>query len=462
MAASEDLERLAGTAVEAALGAGAADAEAFATDSTGLEARIYEGEVESLSEAGERGLGVRVWIEGRAGYAYGTDLSAEGLGRIAAGAVETARISDPDEFAAAPDPAEPGREPAAIAGLADPAAAEWTTERKVELAKAIEGAARAADERVIGVETTVFVDERASVALASSRGVAGAYELTSCYAYLQAIAAAGGDDADRQTGLGFGIGRSPAALDPEAIGREAAERAAALLGASKPASRSCPVVLDETVAASFVGFVAGLLCADAVQRGRSPFADRLAETIASEALGLADDGRRPEGLASAPFDGEGTPTGRTPLIEGGILRAYLHDSYTARREGGQWRSTASAARSGYRSPPSVSPSNLIVAPGELSFEELLDEAGEGIYVTEVAGLHSGVNPVSGTFSVGATGRAISGGELAEPADEFTIASDLPAMLAAIRAAGSTPRWVPFGGSVSTPALLVGEMAIGGG
>jgi len=257
------------------------------------------------------------------------------------------------------------------------------------------------------------------------------------------------------------MGRSPAALDAQAIGVEAAERAASLLGARKPASRSCPVILDETVAASFAGFIGGVLCADAVQRGRSPFAGRLGEDVGSEALTLTDDGADPAGLNSAPFDGEGMPTGRTALIERGRLAAYLHDSYTARREGEGARSTANAARGGYRSAPSVSSSNLIVAPGELGFEELLAEAGEGVYVTDVAGLHSGVNPVSGTFSVGATGRVIAGGELAEPADEFTIASDLASMLASVRAAGSAPRWVPFGGSVSTPALLVGEMAVGG-
>jgi PmbA protein len=204
-----------------------------------------------------------------------------------------------------------------------------------------------------------------------------------------------------------------------------------------------------------------VLCADAVQRGRSPFAGRLGEEIGSVALTVADDGADPDGLNTAPFDGEGTPSGRTALLERGRLAAYLHDSYTARREGNGTRSTANASRGGYRSPPSVSTSNLIVEPGELSFEELLREAGEGIYVTDVAGLHSGVNPVSGVFSVGATGRVISGAELAEPADEFTIASDLRSMLAAIRAAGAKPRWVPFGGSVSTPALLVGEMAVGG-
>jgi PmbA protein len=450
-----ELEQIAERAVEAATGAGAGDAEAYVSDSTGLEVRVFDAEVESLTEAGQRGLGLRAWIDGRAGYAYGTDLSDAGVAQIAAGAVEAARVADPDEFAAAPDPAG---EPKPIPGLADPSAADWTTERRVELAIALERAARDADPRVVAVETAVYVDERSSVALANSRGVAGAYEATFAYAYLSAIAE---EDGDRQTGLGFGMGRSPAALDAEEIGRESAERSTSLLGATKPQSRSCPVVLDPTVAASFAGFIGGVLCADAVQRGRSPFAGRLGDEIASSALTLADDGTDPAGLNSAPFDGEGIPSGRTPLIEGGALRAYLHDSYTARREGNGQASTANAARSGYRSPPSVSTSNLLVEPGEMSFEGLLAEAGEGMYITDVAGLHSGVNPVSGQFSVGATGRAISGGELSDPGDEFTIASDLQSMLKAVAAAGSEPRWVPFGGSVSTPALMIGEMTIGG-
>jgi PmbA protein len=147
------------------------------------------------------------------------------------------------------------------------------------------------------------------------------------------------------------------------------------------------------------------------------------------------------------------------LLREGKLLAYLHDSYTARRGG--VRSTGNASRSSYRSPPSVSPSNLILEPGELSLEQLIAEAGDGVYVAEVAGLHSGVNPVTGRYSVGATGRAIRGGELAEPLREFTIAGDLISTLAAVRAVGSETRWVPFGGSVRTAPMLVGAMAIGG-
>src|SRR5262249_30288305 len=134
---------------------------------------------------------------------------------------------------------------------------------------------------------------------------------------------------------------------------------------------------------------------------------------------------------------------------------------TARRSGAHQRSTGNASRAGYRSAPSVSTSNLVIAPGERSLEELVADAGEGVYVTDVAGLHSGVNPVSGQFSVGATGRLIKGGALADPVTEFTIASDLRSMLGAVRAAGADPRWVPFGGSVKSVPLLIGEMAVGG-
>ncbi len=153
------------------------------------------------------------------------------------------------------------------------------------------------------------------------------------------------------------------------------------------------------------------------------------------------------------------PRRRTPLIEGGELRTFLYDTYTARR--GDAASTANAGRSGYRATPSVSASNLIVTPGALGFEPLLREAGEGVFVTDVAGLHSGVNPVSGVFSVGASGRAIRAGELAEPLREFTIASDLVSMLRAVRAAGADSRWVPFGGSVRTPSLLIEAMTVAG-
>ncbi len=457
---------LARRAVEGTLAAGAGEAEAYASEDAGREVRVHGGEVESLTAATKRGIGVRAWIGRRSGYAYGTDLSEAGIAELASRAAETARIADEDEFAGPPElPVRLSRD---ITGkgapeggaveleLSDPSLADWTTERVAELALEIERAALDSDLRVAGVEQAVYADSAERVAIASSTGIAGEYERTDCYGYAQALAEG---DGGRETGLGFDLGRGPAALDPAAIGREAAERATAMIGAGKPESRSCPVVLDPTVAASFVALIGRALGADTVQRGRSPFAGLLGSEVAAEALVIHDDGLDPAGSASSPFDGEGVPRRLNALIEGGELRTYLYDTYTARRDGAA--STGSAGRSGYRSQPAVSASNLLVAPGALGFEELLREAGEGVLVTDVAGLHSGVNPVTGAFSVGASGRAIRAGEKAEPLREFTIAGDLVSMLKAVRAAGSRPRWVPFGGSVSTPPLLIGEMTVAG-
>jgi PmbA protein len=452
-------------AVERALAAGASDAEAYASEDAGREIRAHGGEIESLTAATQRGIGVRAWIGHQVGYAFGTDLSEAGIAAISARAAEAARAADEDEFTG---PAEPpvrfipdiggkgAPEPAAALELSDPSVSAWPADRVADLTLAIERAAIDADERVAAVEQAVYADSAERVAIVSSTGIGGEFERSSCYGYVQVLAE--GDDG-RETGLGFDLGRGPDALDPAAIGSEGAERATALIGASKPESRSCPVILDPTVAASFIGLIGGGLSAGAVQRGRSPFADRLGAEIAGKALVLHDDGLDPEGSASSPFDGEGVPCRRTPLIEGGALRTYLYDTYTARRGGAA--TTGNAGRGGYRSQPSVSSSNLVVAPGALSFDELLGEAGEGVFVTDVAGLHSGVNPVSGDFSVGASGRAIRGGELAEPLREFTIASDLVSMLRAVRAAGADARWVPFGGSVSTPSLLIGAMTVAG-
>jgi PmbA protein len=446
-----ELSTTAGLAVEAALAAGAAEGEAYASRDSGREVRVHGGEVESLTAATQSGIGVRAWIGGRVGYAFGTDLSEAGVAAIASRAAEAARVADEDEFAAPPRPAEIESLP----GLSDPSIEAWTAARGAELALAVERTALA-DPRIAGVEQAIYADSAERVAIASSTGIAGEYESSSCYAYLQALAES---DGGRETGLGFGLARGPADLDPEAIGAEGAERATAMIGASKPASRSCPALLDPTVAASFAALIGGALGAAAVQRGRSPFAGRLGEEIAAEALTLFDDGRDPAGPASAPFDGEGVPRRRTALIDGRQLRSYLYDTYTANREGGA--STGSAARHGYRSLPSVAASNLVLAPGSLSFAELLAEAGDGVFVTDVAGLHSGVNPVTGVFSVGASGRSIEGGELAGPLREFTIAGDLISLLGAVRATGAEARWVPFGASVSTPPLLIGEIAVSG-
>ncbi|HEV2727671.1 MAG TPA: metallopeptidase TldD-related protein, partial [Solirubrobacterales bacterium] len=276
-----ELSATARRAVEAATAAGASDAEAYASREGGRQVRVHGGEVESLTAATQSGVGVRAWIGHRVGYAYGTDLSEAGVAAIASRAAEAAGAADEDPYAAPPQPAEFE----ALPGLSDPSIAEWETDRVAELALTVERTALESDPRLVAVETAVYADAGEQVSIASSAGVAGEYEASSCYAYLQALAEGEGA---RETGLGFGLARGPRGLDPEAIGAEGAERALSMIGAGKPPSRACPVVLDETVAASFAGLIGGGLSANAVQRGRSPFADRLEEALASEAFALYD------------------------------------------------------------------------------------------------------------------------------------------------------------------------------
>lgn len=447
-----ELERLAARAVELSIAAGAGDADAYCMHGGETTVRVYEGKIEDITDAGSRGIGVRTFKDGRSGYACGSDLSEEGLARLAAAAVEASAVTDVDGYAGLPE--QFGK--SETEQLSSERFEDWGLDRKAELALSIERAARGRDAAISNVEDTVYSDGRSQVAIANSRGFSGSYETTLCYAFAYAFA---GQGADLMTGMGIDVARDPGGLDPEAIGHEAADRALELQGARQPASRRCPVVLDAFVSASFAGIVGSRLSADAVQRGRSLFAGKEGQRVASAAFSLADDATLADGLASRPFDDEGSPARRTELIGGGNLKTFLFDSYTARKEGRD--STGNATRGSYRSPPSVGTTNLVMEPGSASLDELISKAGNGVYVTNVKGLHSGVNPISGQFSVGATGRLIEDGRLTTPVREFTIASDVIAMLGQVSASGSASRWVPFGGSVRAVPLLIGEMAIAG-
>jgi PmbA protein len=269
------------------------------------------------------------------------------------------------------------------------------------------------------------------------------------------------DGADTQTGVGVTDGRTIDDLDVESAAREGVTRAARLLGARKPATATVPVVFDPMVTSEFLDVVADMFSAEAVQKGRSLFADRLGDPVASALVSIVDDGRIPLGPSSSPIDDEGVPTGRTTLVDAGILRDFLRNTETAARDGESARSTGNAARSGYRSTPGVQPTNVYFDGDSSPAAELLGRAGTGLYVQQVSGIHSGVNAVSGEFSVGATGLWIRGGELAEPVRELTVSSTIVDMLRAIRALGDDRRFYATSGSAAGCTLLLDGMTVAG-
>jgi len=426
--------------------------EAYAGASRRTEVKARRGEVESLSRSETRGVGVRLIADGRLGYAWAADPDEDEVADLVASAREGARHAAPDEANVLPEAAtvEP------LAGLFREAQAELGPERKVELALELDRAATSAHPDVRKVEEVIYADVVSRVAIASTVGVEVERNRTDCWCMVMALAER---DGETQTGYSFAVARALDELDWRGAAAEAAERGARLLGARKPPTERVPVVLDPWAASSFLGVLAGALSAEEVQKGRSLFAEKVGERVGAEVLTLVDDGRLPDGPASAPFDDEGVPTGRTPLIEAGVLRGFLHNTQTAARAGG--RSTGNAGRAGYRSLPGVSPTNLVVEPGAEGPEALLARAGTAVYVQSVTGVHSGANPVSGEFSVGATGLRVEGGRLGEPLREMTIASTLQDVLGSLASVGSDLRFFPGGGAIGTPTLLVGEMTVAG-
>ncbi|MFA4966474.1 MAG: TldD/PmbA family protein, partial [Thermoleophilia bacterium] len=418
-----------------ALAHGARHVEVYAERSTSRRIKVYRQQVEELTAAQRRGVGVRVFVDGAVGHAFTSDLGGGALDEVVRRAVEHAAVSDPDEFAALP---EPVGEPAAVTPF-DERLAAATDARRIELALAVEAAALAADPRVKTVEDTMYADGDGEVFIASSAGVRGSYRANQCYAFAYALAEEGGQV---ETGYSYTVGRALEDLDPGACGREAAERACRLLGARKCASMKAPVVLDPFVAAAFFGVLSSALTADAVQKGRSLFAGREGQQVAGELFGLDDDGTLPDGLDSAPFDGEGTPCRRTPLIEGGVLQGFLYDTYTGRKAGRG--STGNGLRGSYAGLPGVRPTNLVVRGPVTPLADIVAGLERGVLVTDAVGVHSGANPISGEFSVGINGVLIEHGELTSPVHEVTLAGDIIGMLRSIEALGDDARWVPGG------------------
>lgn len=437
--------------LELAAARGAGDVEAYAERGVSRRIKVYRGEVEQLVAARRRGVGVRVVRDGSVGYASTSDLDPGGLDEVVARAAALAAAADPDPFRRLPEAVGP---PAAVTPY-DPRLAAADDARRIDLALSVEAAALAADPRVTTVEDTVYADGETEVFLASTTGVRGSYRANQCYAFAYVLAE---QDGQVETGISYTVGRALEDLDGAGCGAEAAARACRLLGARPCPSMRATVVLDPFVAAAVVGVLAAALSADAVQKGRSLFAGREGQTVADPLVTLLDDGTRPDGLESAPFDGEGTPSQLTPLIEGGVLRGFLHDSYTARKAG--VASTGNGLRGGYQGPPAVRPSNLVVSGPAVPRDELIAAVERGVLVTDAVGVHSGANPISGEFSVGISGVLIESGRLTSPVREVTLAGDLVGMLRGVRALGDDARWVPAG-SVLTPSLAIEGMTVSG-
>ncbi len=427
------------------------DVEAYVAREHETEVRAYQGEVESLTSATSVGVGVRVVRDGRQGFAYAAALDEATLRETFNEALDNSRFGSVDEYAGVAEP--DGVEPASL-DLYRSELLEFGSEEKVALALELESIALAAEARVTGVETAEYADTIYEGAVATSRGVAAQARETGCYLVAYTLAS---NEEETQTGFGFSVGRSPDELVPEKAGRDAAERAVRLLGATKPSTRRLTVVFDPYVTAQLLGIVGGTLSGDAVLKGRSLFAQRMDDVVAADSLTLVDDATDPEAFTASAIDAEGLATRRVPLISEGVLQAFLYDSYTARRAG--VNSTGSAVRGGFKGTPTVGAHALRLKPGLRSQPEIIASIDDGFLVQGVTGLHSGVNAVSGDFSAGAEGLRIRNGETAEPIREVTIASTIQRLLMDVIEVGADLEWLPM--SAAGVSLAIADVTMSG-
>jgi PmbA protein len=426
--------------------------EAYVVRSHETEVKVFAGEVESLSVSEAAGIGIRVIADRRQGIAYAGSLDADVIAATLVDARDNASYGAPDTGYGLATPADVDREPVALDLWRDDVLST-PTDAKVALAVEADRAVLATDARVRGVESTDYGDAALEMAMAASTGVTASVRRTSAGISSSAMA---GDRDETQTGYGFDAARAFGALRVDHVATMAAERATRLLGARQPTTRRLPVILDPLVAASVLSLIGSALNGEAVLRGRSMFADRIGEAIAAPAVTIVDDPTNPEAFGAVGVDGEGVPTRRVPLVEGGVLVGFLQNLYTARRSG--TCTTGSAVR-GYASTPGVGARALHLQPGPNAPEAILASVPEALYVQSVSGLHSGTNPVSGDFSVGAEGLLVRDGRFAEPVREITVASTLPRMLLDVLEVGSDLTWLP--GGTAGVTLLVDGMTMAG-
>jgi len=406
--------------------------EAFVVRSRETDVRVHGGGIEQLSTADAEGVGVRVIRDHRQGFAWAGSLDPEVIADALADARDNASFAEPDEFAglATPD----GVAPPDI----DPYDAElesYPTQQKIDFAIELERRVRAGDPRISGLRASDYGDVLYQSAVATSTGVSATSRRSLAAVSVGAMAS---DGDETQTGSGSSIARRPSDLDLDEAASDAVMRATRMLGATKPASARLTVVLEPSVTASFLGILSGTLNGEAVLKGRSLFADRVGEEIGGPGVTLVDDASDPAASNAARFDAEGLASRRTVLIDNGVLQGFLYNTYSARRADAI--STGSAVRAGFKSGPGSSARAISLAPGQQSPEEIIAGIQLGLLVQGVSGLHSGVNPVSGDFSVGALGLMIRNGQIAEPVREITIGSTIQRMLKGLVAVGNDLRW----------------------
>jgi PmbA protein len=446
-----DLREVAQDIVRRAMKGGATAAECVAREGDEFSTLVRLGQVETLKESGSRSIGVRIFFGQRSASTYSSDFSRSGLDRMLNSALELAKITSEDPFGGIP-PADQLGQIHGDLDLYHKDVYSLPGADRIDYARRTEKAALDFDPRIKNSEGGSFDAATGHKVLANSHGFVG--EFSRSYCSVAAVPIAQTDEGAMQRDYWFSVARTLKKLDsPEKVGRIAAERTLRRLGARKAKTAKVPVVFDPMVSTSILEHIFEGINGDSVYRGASFLAGKLGQKIAGDNVTIIDDGTIPGGFGTSPFDGEGIPTRRTVVIENGVLKSYLLNTYTARKLGLQ--TTGNASR-GLAGTPGIGPGNYFLQPGPKVPKDLIAGIKEGLYVTEFLG--QGVNLVTGDYSRGASGLWISNGELTYPVEEITVAGNLKDLFFNVSEIASD---LEFRGSVAAPTIRIDGLIVGG-
>ena len=428
----------------AAQAAGISPAEVSASESASFQAAAREGKLERYEVSDS----LRVTLRGKCGERIGTAstqaLDEESIELLIRGVRESAELIETQEQ----DEILPPDEHYETVTNFSEALEEVSAQEKIALAMDI-------DRRMNGVDGRLKVDEsavataRTTITLRNTLGLDLTHTSNEIHAYTSALAQ---EDEHSATGFKIRWGYALKDVPAQELVKDCAEEALSGLHAGRMKSGTMPVVIKHSAMADLLTTFCGIFSADNAQKNLSLLAGREGETIASGCVTLIDDPLMPWGLGSSPFDREGAATRKKNVIEGGVLKTLLHNRKTAKKAG---VSTTGNAAGGGR----VSPTNLYIAPGEASLEALLGEMGDGLYLTEVTGLHAGANAVSGDFSLLSRGFEVKDGKIARAVEQFTVAGNFYQLLKDIEKVGNDLMFIAS--PIGSPSVKVKALSIAG-
>lgn len=429
---------------------GASQGDVMMAESESFFVTVRMGEVEKISQAGEKRLGLRLFFGHSSASASTSDISKKSIEKLVEDTARMARVTAQDPHGGLPDSGELARELPQL-DLIDEPARGVSVDEKIDIALQAEKSALAYDSRITNSEGAEFSNQFGRVIYATSHGFAGEYSGSTFGHSVSPVASQNGS---MQRDYWYSSNRKFAKLEsPASVGEKAARRVLRRLGGRKIKTCEAPIVFDPEMAASLLRNLASALSGYSLYKGASFLAGKLGTQIGSDLLTVIDDGTIAGALGSRPFDGEGLPVRKKSVVEKGRLQSYLLDTYSGKKLG--MASTGNASRS-VGEPPGVSPANFFLVPGKDSPEQIIATVNHGLYVTELIGF--GVNMVTGDYSRGAAGLWIENGELTYPVEEITIAGNLKEMFQNIEMVGSD---LELRGRIASPTIKISQMTIAG-